>query len=138
MQVTEVRVEVIRSTNDRLRGFCTVVFDQCFIVRDIRILEGPQGLFVAMPSRKRTAPCPRCRNKNVVQANYCNNCGGKLDPAAHVGIENPHVDVAHPINATFRSIVTNAVLTEYRRAAGEPVEGQNAGAETQQVEPPQQ
>lgn len=136
MQVTEVRVEVIRSTNDRLRGFCTVVFDHCFIVRDIRILEGPQGLFVAMPSRKRTAPCPRCRNKNVVQASFCNNCGSKLDPAMHMGIENPHVDVAHPINATFRSVVTNAVLNEYRRAAGEPQQDGNI-APTQPIPPAQ-
>lgn len=136
MQVTEVRVEVIRSTNDRLRGFCTVVFDQCFIVRDIRILEGPQGLFVAMPSRKRTAPCPRCRNKNVVQASYCNSCGGKLDPTAHMGIENPHVDVAHPINATFRSVVTNAVLAEYRRVAGDPQQPEGNVA-PQEPAPPQ-
>jgi len=39
-------------SQDRLKAYATVVFDSCFIVRDLRIIQGNKGLFVAMPSKK--------------------------------------------------------------------------------------
>jgi stage V sporulation protein G len=52
MQITEVRVKMIRD-NAKVRGYASIVLDDCFIVRNITILTGSQGLYVAMPSRKR-------------------------------------------------------------------------------------
>ena len=52
MEVTEVRIKLINNPEDRLRGFCSVTFDNCFVVRDLKIIEGNSGPFVAMPSRK--------------------------------------------------------------------------------------
>ena len=60
MRVTEVRVKLNMHSQDRLRGFCSITLDGCFVVRDIKIIEGPGGLFVAMPSRKPR----RTRTKN--------------------------------------------------------------------------
>lgn len=51
MKVTDVRVRLIESEN-RLRALVTVTFDDCFVVHDIRIIEGESGLFIAMPSKK--------------------------------------------------------------------------------------
>jgi len=51
MKVTEVRVKIVASDN-RLRGLATITFDDCFVVHDIRIIEGDKGIFVAMPSKK--------------------------------------------------------------------------------------
>ena len=39
--------------NDKLKAYASVVFDNCFVVRDLRVIHGTTGLFVAMPSRKR-------------------------------------------------------------------------------------
>ena len=52
MQITEVRV-TLRS-EDKLRGFANVTFDGEFVVRGMKIIQGPNGCFVSMPSRKRT------------------------------------------------------------------------------------
>jgi len=51
MEVTEVRVILVEE--ERLKAFVTVTFDNCFIVRDVKIINGNNGLFVAMPSKKR-------------------------------------------------------------------------------------
>lgn len=52
MKITEVKVFPARE-GGRLKAYATIVFDNCFIVRDLKIIEGHKGLFVSMPSRKR-------------------------------------------------------------------------------------
>ena len=52
MQITSVNVKKIEKEDSRMKGIASVIIDDCFIVRDIRIIEGDEGLFVAMPSRK--------------------------------------------------------------------------------------
>ncbi len=51
MEITEVRVSP--RDEDRLKAFITVTFDDCFVVRGVKVIDGPDGLFVAMPSRRR-------------------------------------------------------------------------------------
>ncbi len=51
MEVTEVRVFL--AEEDRLKAYVTVTFDNCFVVRDLKIINGNTGLFVAMPSKKK-------------------------------------------------------------------------------------
>ena len=51
MEITEVRVYPVEE--DKLRGYATITFDNCFVVRDLKIIAGTSGLFVAMPSKKR-------------------------------------------------------------------------------------
>lgn len=52
MKITSVRVRKFDKEDSRMRGIATVVLDDCFAIRDIRIIEGESGLFIAMPSRK--------------------------------------------------------------------------------------
>ena len=52
MKITSVNVRKIEKENSRIRGIASVVLDDCFAVHDIRIIEGDNGLFIAMPSRK--------------------------------------------------------------------------------------
>jgi stage V sporulation protein G len=52
MEITEVKVFPVQN-NDKLKAYASVVFDNCFVVRDLRVIHGTSGLFVAMPSRKR-------------------------------------------------------------------------------------
>lgn len=55
MEITNVRVRIVEKDNSKMRGFASVTLDNEFAVHDIRILEGDNGLFLAMPS-KQTAP----------------------------------------------------------------------------------
>lgn len=50
MQITEVRVRLLDSP--KMRAVASVTFDGCFVVHDIKIIDGQNGTFVAMPSRK--------------------------------------------------------------------------------------
>jgi len=53
MKITEVRVYPVRKTDDKLKAFATITFDDCFVVRDLKVINGNEGYFIAMPSRKR-------------------------------------------------------------------------------------
>ena len=51
MEITEVRVFPV--SEEKLKAYVTVTFDDCFVVRDLKVIHGNNGLFVAMPSKKR-------------------------------------------------------------------------------------
>ncbi|MBI5375613.1 MAG: septation regulator SpoVG [Candidatus Schekmanbacteria bacterium] len=51
MDVTEVKIFPVEE--EKLKAYVTIIFDDCFIVRDLKIINGKTGLFVAMPSRKK-------------------------------------------------------------------------------------
>ncbi|HKY62018.1 MAG TPA: septation regulator SpoVG [bacterium] len=51
MEITEVRVFPVNE--EKLKAYATVTFDDCFVVRDLKVIHGNTGLFVAMPSKKR-------------------------------------------------------------------------------------
>jgi len=51
MEVTEVKI--FPAQEDRLKAYVSITFDHCFIVRDLKVISGNNGLFVAMPSKKR-------------------------------------------------------------------------------------
>jgi stage V sporulation protein G len=51
MEITEVKVFPIQE--EKLRAFVSIVFDQCFMINDIKIIQGRDGLFISMPSRKK-------------------------------------------------------------------------------------
>jgi len=52
LKITSVNVRRIERENSRLKGIASVLLDDSFAVHDIRIIEGDNGLFIAMPSRK--------------------------------------------------------------------------------------
>ena len=52
MQVTDVRIRKINNSEGKMRAIVSVTFDNEFVVHDIKIIEGINGLFIAMPSRK--------------------------------------------------------------------------------------
>ena len=55
MKITSVNVRKIENEGSRMKGIASVLIDDCFAVHDIRIIEGDNGLFIAMPSRKTPA-----------------------------------------------------------------------------------
>jgi stage V sporulation protein G len=118
MEISDIRVKLIQDSSDRLKAVCSITLDDEFVVRDLKVVEGTNGLFVAMPSRKLSVHCPQCRGKNHLRARFCNECGTKLPPARAggdaAGRLRMHRDIAHPINPTFRETVQNCVIEKYR------------------------
>jgi stage V sporulation protein G len=117
VEITEVRIKLMEEPGERLQAFCSITLDDCFVVRDLKIIEGTTGPFVAMPSRKLTAHCPQCGCKNHLRAAYCNQCGARLREQPLVkdeeGRAKLYADIAHPINSVCREMIQKRVIQAY-------------------------
>ena len=51
MKITEVKVFAVNE--DRLKAYVSITIENCFVIRDLKVIQGTNGLFVAMPSKKR-------------------------------------------------------------------------------------
>src|ERR1700759_1283346 len=117
VKVTEVRIKLMEEPGERLQAFCSITFDDCFVIRDLKIIEGTNGPFVAMPSRKLTSHCPQCGYKNHLRAQYCNQCGLRLKEDRAIKDEDGraklYADIAHPINSRCREMIQEKVIREF-------------------------
>ncbi len=50
MEITEVRISI--RNEEKLKAFASITFDDCFVVRGLKVINGSEGYFVSMPSRK--------------------------------------------------------------------------------------
>ena len=118
MEITEVRIKLIEDGGERLHAFCSITIDDSFVVRDLKIIEGTHGPFVAMPSRKLTAHCHQCGMKNHLRSAYCNQCGSRQRDERPVKDEDGrtklYADIAHPINSACREMIQQRVIQEYQ------------------------
>ncbi len=121
MEITEIRVFVKEGQDKKLKAYTTVTFDNAFVVRNIKVIQGSSGLFIAMPSRKLKSPCTKCSFKNEVGSKFCNQCGSSLPfqdkpvSAADLDAKSEHRDIAHPVTQQFREYLQNKILETYRR-----------------------
>ncbi|MBI1882642.1 MAG: septation protein SpoVG family protein [Chlamydiae bacterium] len=121
MQITQVKVHLTQSEDNKLKAFVTLTFDDMFVVRDLKIIEGKKGLFVAMPSVKMKEPCLKCHKKVPVRSKFCSQCGAKLpehslSEKGHSEDEDrkeDHRDIAHPITVEARDYIQTKVLEAY-------------------------
>ena len=125
MEITEVRIFLKEGQDRKLKAYATLTFDKSFVVRNVKVIEGTKGLFVAMPSRRLKESCPKCNFKNVVRSKYCNQCAVVLPvEAAPQRMEEPvnsqseHKDIAHPITQQFREYLQKRVLEAYEQEKG--------------------
>jgi stage V sporulation protein G len=133
VEVTDVQVNLCGGGDDRLRAYCAVVFDNCFVIHNVRVIEKADGLLVAMPSRKLTSKCPSCHAKNAIDNAFCGNCGANLRDEATIKRTQRdtkvHFDIAHPINPICRQMIEDAVLAAYQTACQQDSPRQSEGEE---------
>lgn len=122
MEITEVKIFLKDSPDKKLKAYATVTFDNAFVVRNIKVIEGTSGLFIAMPSRKIKQPCLKCNFRNEARSKYCNQCGVTLPvsvrtpgPEASAEAQLEHRDIAHPITQAFREYLQKKVLEGYEQ-----------------------
>jgi stage V sporulation protein G len=121
MEITEVRIFLKDSIDKKLKAYATVTFDNAFVVRNVKVIQGSAGLFIAMPSRKLKHPCPKCGFRNEYRSKFCNQCGNALQaPVRPAGgetssVESEHRDIAHPITQSFREYLQKKVLEAYEK-----------------------
>ena len=119
MEITEIRVFQKEGQDKKLKAYVTVTFDNCFVVRNIKVIQGASGLFIAMPSRKMKRVCHKCHAKNEVGSKFCNHCGERIKQEHHsaepVDAKTEHRDIAHPITQQFREYLQNKILQAYEK-----------------------
>lgn len=123
MEITEVRIFLKDSIDKKLKAYATVTFDNAFVVRNIKVIEGSGGLFIAMPSRKIKQPCPKCGFRNELRSKYCNQCASQLPLVSQPitgesqaqDMQAEHKDIAHPITQQFREYLQKKVLEAYQQ-----------------------
>jgi len=129
MEITEVRIFLKDGIDKKLKAYATVTFDNAFVVRNIKVIEGSTGLFIAMPSRKLKQPCGKCGFRNEIRSKYCNQCAAALPivPKPTTTEESPsqseHRDIAHPITQTFREYLQKQVLDHFEQEKTKVVAG---------------
>ena len=121
MEITEIRIFPKEGQDKKLKAYTTVTFDNKFVVRNIKVIQGSNGLFIAMPSRKMKYACSKCNFKNEVGSKYCNQCGAEL-PSRHAeedstDAKSEHRDIAHPITQDFREYLQSHILEAYHKEA---------------------
>ena len=143
MEITEVKVISREGPDKKLKAYATITIDNSFVVRNIKIIKGTKGLFVAMPSRKMRESCPKCHYKNAIRSKFCNQCGMSL-PVVSIQKEGPerqseHRDIAHPITLECREYIQKKVLQAFESEASRSPEREEAVPEkkTTAVEPKQ-
>lgn len=128
MEITDIRIFLKEPSagNARLKAYATITLDSSFVVRNLKVIDGTKGLFVAMPSERSKELCPKCGHRNVLRSKFCNQCGGSL-PSQPLGAapegEEPgaiasseHRDIAHPITTECREYLQRKVLEAYEAA----------------------
>jgi stage V sporulation protein G len=120
VEITDTRIKVMNdgsSGRDRLRAFVSITIDDCFVVRDLKVIESDKGFFISMPSKRLQDRCPRCEAKNPLVSRYCGHCGRELGGGRAVRDEDGKAklfaDVAHPITQGCRALIHDAVIESY-------------------------
>lgn len=52
MKISDVRIRMVKSETSKIKASASITIDECFVVHDIKVIEGNEGFFIAMPSRK--------------------------------------------------------------------------------------
>lgn len=121
MEITEVKIFLKDSPDKKLKAYATVTFDNAFVVRNIKVIQGANSVFIAMPSRRIKQPCPKCAFKNELRSKFCSQCGAALplqprvegQQDAGLSAQSEHKDIAHPITQTFRDYLQKKILDAY-------------------------
>lgn len=52
MKISDIRIRLVKKDESKLKAVASITIDECFVVHDIKIIEGNEGIFISMPSRK--------------------------------------------------------------------------------------
>lgn len=120
LSISEVGIMLINNPAKKtLRAFCTITIGEVLAIHDIKLIEGKNGLFVAMPQKEITYKCPNssCAGKPWVADKYCHLCGQNLAEnrfeRSPDGKTIVRADVCFPTSNDFRQSLTKTVVNAY-------------------------
>ncbi len=117
MKITEIRLRFNDDAErgERLLAYCSVTFDQSFVIHEVKLIHGNNGAFLSFPSRRTWSRCSYCQGKNPSNARYCNWCGDNLPHEVPNDCPHDYFDLAHPISNDCREYIRQEILNLYHR-----------------------
>lgn len=128
MEITQVKIFPVHE--DKLKAFVSIVFDHCFMVNDIKVIQGKDGLFLSMPSRRKKSG----EFKDV--AHPLNNETRRLLEERVLREYRLEVDDPTPRRPDREGAEAGAEVVEGARSAAESPAGRNAGERPPAERPP--
>lgn len=97
-------------------AYCSVYLDDCFVIREVRVVGGASGLKVSMPDRKLSIRLP-CGHKNDFDNDFCCRCGAPKAPGVGPDLDaRRHLDMCHPVTQECRRHINELVIGAVRAA----------------------
>ena len=114
MKITSVEVVLAPDAENAIvQAYVSLVFDDMFKVSDFRVVRVRERIWVAMPSRKEKAYCPKCDFINNFNARFCNRCG---TPQPTTKPEKAFHDIVFPTTVAMKRYIETEVLAAYLKA----------------------
>jgi len=118
MKITEIVMTLAQSHEsaelDGVLAFVSVVFDDKFAVKDIKLLKVHDRILLGMPNRKVTDHCTKCGAKNALTDKFCHQCGeDRKRVQVPTDTRRLFADVAFPIKQEFRTELEEAIIRVY-------------------------
>lgn len=133
MELTEIRIDIPKSQHrhddnrSNLMACFSLVFDRELVVHSIKLIRGHHSPFLAMPAEKKCDHCKECKCKNHYLANYCNNCGVRLEQNRHLSLSvnskgqlRLFHDILHPLTPDLREYLYEECLEAYEEEMAKP------------------
>lgn len=131
MKVTDVQIRLMPGSEETLRAVCSITFDGKSVVTPLRDIDGPHGLFVAMPASNRLQLCSACSRGFEVKAGFCPTCGWPVPRQDLRPANDPesrqYTVIAHPITPECREEIETAVLAPFDRELNAALQQDFAG-----------
>ncbi len=129
MNITEVQIELASEPATGgflLLAYARVMLDDEFLLHDLKVMRGPDGLFVSMPQRPHRDECLQCGRKTDRVAGFCMWCGTNLGgPRPYMptggrpGRNQYFADIIHPTNRAVRDNLERTVLQAFEERIAE-------------------
>lgn len=110
LEITDIRVRPYEHEDDKLKAFATITFNECFVVCDLKVIKGPNGFFVAMPSRKKR--------------------DGAFRDIAHPLNQECRDVIEKRVLEVYKQTMANAEVSEAEQGQPEPGQGQPVADQT--------
>lgn len=134
MELTEIRIDIpnlryaASDTRSALLACYSLVFDEELAIHSVKLVQGKETPFLAMPNERKHDHCPSCHVKNHLLANFCNNCGVKLAKDRHLFLftngeqrsNRLYNDLTHPITNDLREYLLDECLDAYKKEKQNP------------------
>jgi stage V sporulation protein G len=112
MKITYIKIKK-HEGESRLKGIASITFDNCFVVHNIKIIEGDRGIFIAMPSQKNPKVAFSRSNSETNQENSKENYSDNTNSIKN--FPRKYLDIAHPINSDTRKMIEEEITKTFHQ-----------------------